>query len=376
MQDLALVVQIVLPFANFTQFVDTNGFGIPTATPINWTENLQALLAMSSTDVDTRRLIWSPMLLCSPQAIARTLKLFNEHLDQSKDLLELTLSHHNVGISHSTPQNFTTETLHKLPIPPLPYTSMPLKLRLMLSLHIFYIVRTKWAQCLIDIGDNNTEQDLFFHIYQLMRLAVFDRNSGSNGDISAEEFWLSCESLRIGFSPLLYLVSHICPLPSWSEWIASKLKSIGQEGLFHSRVFSRNIQVQMEFEKSIIPMTRPEVGPAQLRIFPVLIPHSDENAFTTYYLRRKMFSDEMSGITNTYELCGISTWSDEPHADHVVEVESFCDFPRVVTHGMLLQQPVIQKWEKWSLNPQFSVDRALCDHLVGEPIFSEKNYAL
>jgi hypothetical protein len=374
LQSLALVAQIVLPFPNFTQSLGTRGFELSTAIPINWTENLRVLLAMSSTKVDTRRLIWSPIGLCAKQATVRILKSFYEQLDQSKELLESLLAHYDVGVSLSTPQNFTMESLHQLPVPPLPYTSMPLKLRLMLSLHIFYVVRTKWTQCLVDIGDHDTLKDVYFHLYQLMRLSVFDRGSSLNGDVSTEDSWLACESLKIGVSPLLYLVSHCCPLSSWAEWITSKLKSIGQEGLFHTRAFSRNIQVQMEFEKSTIPMTRYELGSARLRIFPVLIPYSDENALITYYLRYKMFGDEVNGVANTYELCGISRWSDEPHANHVPEVESFCDCPRVVTDEWLLHQPVIQKWGKWSLNPQFSVDRALCDHLIGEPCFSENEY--
>lgn len=374
LQDLGLVAQIVLPFPNFTQSLVIKDFEVPTVTSINWTENLQALLAMSSTEVDIRRLIWSPMGLSSKKTAARSIKSFYEQLDKSKKLLETILAQYDVENSLSTPQHFTTENLQQLPVPPLPYTSMPLKLRLMLSLQIFYVVRTKWAQCLIDVGDHNTQNDLFFHLYQLMRLSVFDRNSKSNGDVSTGESWLACESLKIGFSPLLYLVSHCCPLSSWAEWITSRLKSIGQEGIFHTRAFSRNIQVQIEFEKHTIPMTRYDLGPARLRIFPVLIPYSDRNAFITYYLRWKIIGDEVSGIANTYELCGISRWSDEPHANYIPEVESFCDCPRVVTDEWLLNQPVIQKWGKWSLDPQFSVDRALCDHLVGEPIFSENNY--
>lgn len=374
LQDLGLVAQIVLPFPNFTPSLIIKGFARPPFTSINWTENLQGLLALSSTEVDTRWLIWSPMGLRSKQTTERTIKSLHEQLDQSKRILGTILTHFKVENYLSTPQNFTTENLDQLPVPPLPYTPMPLKLRLMLSLQSFYVVRTKWAQCLINVGDRNTQQDLFFHLYQLMRLSVFDRNSNSNGDVSTENIWLACESLKIGFSPLLYLVSHCCPLPSWAEWITSRLKGIGQEGLFHTRTFARNIQVQMEFEKGTTSMTRYKLGPARLRIFPVLIPYSDENASITYYLRWKFIGDDVSGIANSYELYGISRWSDEPHANCLPEVESFCDRPRIVTDEWLLHQPVIQKWDKWSLNPQFSVDRALCDHLVGEPIFSENNY--
>ncbi|OKL57797.1 hypothetical protein UA08_07268 [Talaromyces atroroseus] len=365
---------------------------------------LQALLHLSSTDDEVQELIWiSVTVFPRPISIAK-LRAFSAELTEWKGLLGTILLKYDVDFPLSEPQNLTWQMLHQLPIPPLPYSGIPMQLRLILSLYTFYVARTKWAMSSLsdddddDDGNPKFELETYFYFYQQLRLASTDLSSAkgnNNNTPEIDEQYHACESVKIGFSPLLYLAGHSCyRIPSWMEWVAHKLSQIGQEGLFNSQIYTMTLEALLHFEKLPSAANGAEMmhfatDRCKRRVSSLLIPCCNRRAYVAYYLYSYIRSDDSDHKNKSskhsssggrgydtiweesgYFVSGKTRWGDSGGSGSCSHMSMvICDANETVngpvTMRWLFNQPIFTHWAEWSFDQEFRLDRVLTDHIVG-----------
>lgn len=266
-----------------------------------------------------------------------------------------------------------------------------MQFRLILSLYIFYVARIKWAIGVSsDDGDDN-EIEAYFYFYQQLRLASTDLNFTPDNDINnssvASEPYYACESVKIGFSPLLYLAGHCCyRMSGWMQWIAQKLSQMGQEGLFNSQLYAMTLETLIQFENlpSVDGSNRIHFSTdrSNRRVSSILIPCCYRRAYVAYYLywysrhddnqnnsKKKDGNDYDTRLEpGCYYLSGKSRWGDStgsPSNSQMAIYDANAMLNGPVTTEWLLNQPMTIHWAEWALNQEFQVDCVLTDHIVG-----------
>lgn len=176
-------------------------------------------------------------------------------------------------------------------------------------------------------------------------------------------------------------------MPTWVQWITHKLGEIGQEGLFNSQIYAKNLEAIDRFRRLSrmnINGTAPlfsHVQSNQEIVLSLLIPYCRRRAYAAYYIRLSS-NDKKLGANagdnehhHSYDVIGISGWGDgsrlllDMTIDSVNEATS-----EPFSAKWLLDQLIVQEWSEWSLNPEFRADRVLTDHIVGGSLDRNTEY--
>lgn len=408
LRDLALICAINLPF---TSEVQSTRFSIPltsqnTATArSNWIgdtqslpsmiDMLQSLMNISSEDNEIQGLIWNPTALCLKPTSVEKLQYFYTRLDEWKGILTAMLLTYGLGLPLLPPEDLTWESFRQLPIPPLPYSEIPTHLRLILSLYTFYAGRMQWMMSVHDRKDClDHELEAYFYFYQLLRLASTDLSSFTTYPIKhasqhiTTEPYYACESVKIGFSPLLYIAGQCCHrIPTWIDWVSQRLSEIGQEGLFNGHIYAKNLEAIHRFRRlsrmNDIGAT-PPFSQCQSNSQPVLsllIPYCRRRAYAAYYTRPSS-KDTERGVHardnerhQDFDVIGISGWGDDSRdlIDMTIDNANKALNESFGTEW-LMDQPIVREWTEWSLNPEFKADLVLADHIVGGSLDRNSEY--
>lgn len=328
---------------------------------------LQQLLEFTSADLDLKHLVWCVYAAHYGTVSKEKIVALLQALDNWKSGNSTAFDHLKKEQFLPEPADFSLQKLDRFQFPPPSYEYVPLEFCLALALYAFYKARLLWALCLLGDEDGKIELENYIHVHQLLRYvrtALTASRQSPTGD------FLSCERLRIGFSPLLYLVGRCCPNCTWLRWIIKELENVGQEGLFHNQAFATALDVLCLLEEREIQSSNSfSVGqgfvPPCRRTIALLIPDVDGRSFEAYYARPQETPNDNE---DRFHLCSVARWSDVSKAS-VPVMQAIYQQP--FSRAWLLEQPLVQKWLGWNCGTDFDLNQVVQDHITGNRLLLE-----
>lgn len=377
-RDLELICRIVRPFPSPLEpsslsNAEKSTVNLPSSffetTASSSSVMLQQLLEFTSADLDLKHLVWCVYAAHYKTVSKEKVLAFLRALDDWKASNSNAFQMSNMEDFLEDPIDFSYQALRQLPFPPACHENLTREFCLPLALYTFYKARLLWALCLLGDPDGKIELEAYFHVYQFLR---YTRTSLTVPHQSAPDAMLPCESLRIGFSPLLYLTGRCCPTPSWLRWIIQELHGIGQEGLFHSEPFATTLEVLLLLEEHAIRSSNPSLHrerfvSASSRTIALLLPDIDGRSFEAYYARPHKTSLEHEVQFN---LSRVARWSDASRGP-VPVIQDYEVYQLPFNKEWLLEQPLVQKWLDWNCGTEFDLNQVIQDHITGNRLLLE-----
>ncbi|KAL3490558.1 hypothetical protein BJX62DRAFT_238015 [Aspergillus germanicus] len=317
LQDLELISLMMLPFpCLLDSTIDTHPF-LPSPTIHSQfsagRDMYQYLLDIVAAEEEIQDFIWNPLgAYLSPSSTERT-SLFVERMSQWRAMN------------------------NEYTLPPRPLSDIPQNTCLALALYTFYNARLFWAFGLSDPSNSSHELNSYFYLYQHLRLVATSMQM-------QQPQQLPCESIKISYTPMLYVAGHSCPNANWSYWIIRTLRKMTSHGLFNSNAFATNLDILLTLEKSVAVTT-------------------GSRGYIAYYAGPEP-SEDGEESTRHYPL-GVASWSSGMSSSEV-ELDLFD-----IAHGQtfdldwLKGQRAMKDWLTWAGSPGFSLDKALADHING-----------
>ena len=95
------------------------------------------------------------------------------------------------------------------------------------------------------------------------------------------------DSISMGVSLWLFMAARRCFSLAWQQWIIGALRKIGREGLSNGLAYANTLEIMCDLESRI---QRPAnegspLGSIRTRLFPLIMPPTDDNRVLVYYLR-------------------------------------------------------------------------------------------
>ena len=374
-RDLELICRIVRPFPSPLEPISLSNaekstVNLPSSffemAPGSDSAMLQQLLEFTSADLDLKHLVWCVYAahyksVCRDKVLA-FLKALDDWKANNASYLSISPSE-----EYSHPSSY--QTLAKLPLPPTCYEGLQRDSCLVFALYTFYRARLLWALCLLGDPDGSIELDAYLHIYRFMR---YTRTALTVSNQPAPDAIRPCESLRIGFSPLLYLAGRCCPTTSWLRWIIQELGVISEGGLFHPKPFATTLDILLLLEQQRIRTLNPSsdgerLVPPHSRIIALFIPDFDGRSFEAYYAR----PEETEGNSErVFNISRVARWSDGTSGTGPV-IQDYEIYQQQFSRDWLLQQPLVHKWVDWSLISEFDFNQVIQDHITGNRLLLE-----
>jgi hypothetical protein len=323
---------------------------------------LQTLLAMTRANAKMEQLIWDPVAVYDQRTSAEEIHGFHEELSNWEICYAQLLPELNFLTDINRPLKNDWQTYL---LPPEGCRTSSLDARLAAAHYNFYMGRLKWALCVLDKDAENNELSAYFHFYQAMRFATTQAQESVDNTV-----YCPPEGLKVGFLPLLHIIGLCCPQPSWLHWIRDTCGILQQEGVFKGHTFSTNLDCFHAFELHLTRNLQTTVdrypAPAS-RIVSQLIPDPDGRHYVSYFVRPRFEDDFSSYGSNALSPVGHARWrcnlgehpcSPDMHmyGEHAHEGE-FSEW--------LSSRPVAVAWREWATHTEFSMERALQDHING-----------
>ncbi|PYH48155.1 Zn(II)2Cys6 transcription factor domain-containing protein [Aspergillus saccharolyticus JOP 1030-1] len=353
LSDLEFVVRINLPI--FGALGMGGGLGLRIdgvgGSGSSSTDMLQELLDLvSDQDGEVRELIWNPIALHLRPWLTTTVGRVLRRLEDWRDFHQTALSKLNDD-TQAAPQRFTRRTIDSLDIPPRPLSTVQEDEYLYLALYTFYQARLHWALALRN-NTNRTQSELtaYRYLYQHMRLLAAVLVNRSSIKIMS----LMCESLRVGFAPMLHLLGSLCPCRSWVRWIITALKDLGCHGLFDGPAFATSLEVWLTMQTHE-DQGREWLPAPRSRVIEVLVPCHAGRGRVAWYARPRTGSGHTP--------CAVARWS-APTTTNEPEIE-FLDTIQTFDWEWVLEQQVVKDWIDWAGDGGFDPEVVLRDHIEG-----------
>jgi hypothetical protein len=323
---------------------------------------LKDLLAMVRTNAKIEQLIWNPIAAYDQRVSAEEIHAFREELSNWEICHAQLFPDLNRLTEIKRPFESDIQTR---PLPSEGCDRVPLPVRLAAAHYSFYMGRMDWALCILNDDSENNELSAYFHFYQAMRFAT----TRAEGSID-NTLYCSPEGLKIGFLPLLHIIGLCCPQPSWLQWIRDTCGLLQQEGVFKGHTFSTNLDCFHAFElyRSRNSPTTLDKYPAPTdRIVSQLIPEPDGRHYVSYFAQPKSGGDSSLNGTHALLPLGYARWKCylgehpcSPDLHMYGEMACVNEFSQ-----WLFDRPVAVAWREWATQTEFSIDRALKDHING-----------
>lgn len=322
---------------------------------------LQRLLEFSAADLDLKHITWCVYTAHLNTVTREKIAAFLKALDEWKAINSSVFDNLANGHGLFDPTEYSEEALENLPFLPQCNENASLETCLALALYSFYKSRLLWALALSGDEDGSIELAAYFHVYDVLRLT---KTAVMAAKKSSADIKLASERVRIGFTPLLYLVGRCCPKGSWVRWIVDELRMIGREGVFHSDAYATTLEVLLRLQeqeyRSASPVDDEKMFvPAHLRIIAVLIPDMDGQTFEAYYARP--YGSQFI-VERGYALLRTARWSRQINILQPL-VEDCEIYQTPFCRQWLLERPIVQKWLDWNFDTEFNIDQVLRDHI-------------
>jgi hypothetical protein len=322
---------------------------------------LQRLLTLTYKSANMEQLIWDPVAAHNRRVCAEEIYGFQE------ELLDWAIYHAQLlpDLNVVTDINGPLENDWQIYLlPPQECRTNSLHARLAAAHYNFYMGRMKWALCVLDRDAENNELSAYFHFYQAMRFTTQVEEPVDNTK------YCPPEGLKIGFLPLLHIIGLCCPQPSWLQWIQSTCGLLQQEGIFKGHTFSTNLDCFHVFElygKSNLPTTLAKYPAPASRTVSQLIPEPDGRHYVSYFARPKLINgptsdepDALSPLGHARWKCNLGEHPCSPDLHMYGEKTPVSEFSE-----WLSSKPVAIAWREWATHSEFTMERALQDHING-----------
>ena len=323
---------------------------------------LESLLAMARTNAKMQQLIWNPVAAYDRPVPTREIHGFREELAKWKTSYTQLLPDLNLIVDSNRHMEDDWRTY---PIPPQRCPATSLHANLAAAHYNFYMGRISWALCVLDDGFEKNEMSAYDHFYRAMRLTM-TQAKGSTDNTT----YCPSEGLNIGFLPLLHIIGLCCPQPSWLQWIRETCGLLQQEGVFKGHTFSTNLDCFHAFElyrSRNLPTTLDRYPAPTDRIVSQLFPEPDGRHYVSYFAQPKSGGDSSLDGTDALLPLGHARWKCylgehpcSPDLHMYGEMACVSEFSQ-----WLFDRSVAVAWREWATQTEFSIDRALQDHING-----------
>ncbi|KAL4880765.1 hypothetical protein BJY04DRAFT_218922 [Aspergillus karnatakaensis] len=341
----------------------------PTSETNTHLEGLQQLLDIVAGDPDIKGLLWTP---CNPYLSSnhetsslrwRVLGLLEQVSAWAANNQPLF---HRLSIERWIVklQNLTYKTTTTYTLPPEPILGISEEECILLEVYTFFKARLTWALSIMEDDSSSHELEAYHYLYQHLQIiaTMLERNLEPTKECQIR----TCERLKIGLAPMLYILGHCCPNPIWLRWIISALEETSSHGLFDSDACATSLHILLTLEKTA-PVARTQnvvryPRPSR-RVISVLYPRRDGKGYTVYYAGTRDSVHGNSGIAHCP--LGAASWFNTARRDEI-ELELFDDKqPEIFDINWLMAQPAMRNWRDWMQGSKFNLDMALADHISG-----------
>ncbi|GAD93152.1 hypothetical protein AOR_1_2134 [Paecilomyces variotii No. 5] len=330
---------------------------------------MQNLLHIVSADADITQMIWNPISTYWTGISEEKILAFLEHLKEWKVTNAPIFQGFKVEGFLSNSPSVVLEEFDNMPFPPHPYSALPKRFCLVLALYSFFNGRLFWVLSISRNEARTTELNAYWHLYQIFR--IYTTAINYQGDAETD-FYHPCETLRVDFTPMLYLAGHCCPKPSWLRWIIYELGNVSKGGLCNSSAFATNLDILSSLEKSaklysgLILIER--FPPPPERIITILLPELSGRHFVAFYATPR--SGARKRNNQQYDVLCTASWSSSGNNPRPL-VETDEAPHRLFSREWLMEQPQVKGWGSWSHIPGFDLDQALHNHISGSTLALE-----
>lgn len=332
---------------------------------------LHYLLDIASADFKIKQLIWSPVIGHLEDVPTEKVLAFDRLLEDWRKAHERTFQNFQVEDLQKGDFEFTLENLDNLQFPPDSHPTLSRDHCLAFGLYAFYRGRLAWKLSLLNYEASQNEIKAYQYFYQVLRF--YRTYTESPADIGSTPA-LTCEALGLSITPMLFLIGHCCPNPSWLQWIIHQLNQLSREGLYSPCTFSKNLQFLLSLEKCVKQYSGSRVverfSVSSARILAMPLPDASGRKIVSYYAQPQSSGSlrRGQGKQKFYPLC-VATWacSESPPT-----IETYDGMDQPFDEDWLLDQPLVREWVDWSHVSGFDLDQALRDHINGSELLSRE----
>lgn len=118
--------------------------------------------------------------------------------------------------------------------------------------------------------------------------------------------YTSCNAIRMGITPILYLGATILGGSKWQKGAASKMRTLKREGLYNGEHFAKALDLIDIFRAHLESNSSIEVSGAG-NITPILFPDAEDKSLAIYYSRD--LTSTTIGNATSVEVLGRACWS-------------------------------------------------------------------
>lgn len=365
MRQLELVTQIILPspecIASMPRgfdFIDSEF----KSTTVSAAQEKQQIINIIYDHPSVNRAIWTPLSQAVDQLDPASITEFQDKLSHWRENASYTFQEYD-----DLPQDLDWNTLDDTVIPPVPLRFVSPDAALACALYNFYMSQTMWILSAAIGGDESYEIAAYGYTYQNLRIIESAWDEDKERTIW-ERFYLPCQAINIGFTPLLYLGANCCYQPTWQAYITEKLHSIGSEGLYDGEAFASCLDLLTLFqnrkERSSSRKSNPAesssrspLGHLETRIIPVLYPDTEGKMFIAYFIKSGPLGGD-SGF-RSIRIVGRAKWRRENEENSKDLSVEFYDQNSAINIDLgdtdvykhiISREPIIQEWR--TLNAQ------------------------
>lgn len=315
--ELSLAAQIVLPLEHFPLYAQTfvpndtaqhNDF-TPPASPANLGNftgaGLQGIFDFICQNARLSRAVWTPISSTEDKLSVNLILSFQRRLTDLLDNVEEADKHTDItegalrdkeqqlqDFVERTPQAMTFRSTHAA---------------LVSAIFCAYMARTEHMLSQKRPQESSKhERRASFFAYQILRI-VEGSVPGTNMQEGAYPVtYTPSDTVRMGFTPLLYLAAVILRNPAHRKWAAHKLRIIKREGLYNSEHFAKALDLIDTFA-SRCPAAYDNI------VSPIIFPDAEDKSLAVYYAHAcsslHISQRQNDGYEVPVELLGRACWT-------------------------------------------------------------------
>jgi len=250
----------------------------------NASQDLQELLSIICTHRRINTVVWSNHCNTEDEISYQELEAFQDSLRKWREQSVSTFQGESEPLDH----NHTIDSMSLLPIPPEPRVYPSLDAALAAATFHAYMGRSLCMMSTTNTSSEKYEVEAIMHAYQNLRIL---KGLQENSELlNKEHQLLSCNNVKIGFIPLLFLGAQFCLNSAWLRFTTDMIRFVGHEGLYSGELFAGALQslefFQAHAQKTLNTQPASNAGLAlRFRTIPVLIPGPQEKSAVAYYVR-------------------------------------------------------------------------------------------
>ena len=292
--ELSLVAQIVLPLEHFplyaTKFIPEECRVAKRATPTPSLApclHVQKMLDFVCQHPQINRAVWTPLSGTENKFNVESLLAFQHRLMQVFSHLPQEVSLEALNRSMQDSRSANMGGSYRYPADPTSYGCSDLALSH--AMFCCYMARSFWmlANEIPEDSAANSHRARMY-AYQIMRIVANLCIEGREDSKEESTLYRPSDSVRTGFTPLIYVAALTLNDSTWHKFAAERLRAIKREGLYNSEHFAKALDLIDVFRARVPPNTASS-HPTD-KITPIQLPDAGGTSLAIYYTRALRFA--------------------------------------------------------------------------------------